>query len=237
MLTLATWNVLAPAYALPTRYEGVPSDLLEAPHRTPRVHARLEALLDRCDVVAVQEADLDLVGWLREVAGASVLHAPRPSSVDGVLLASRRHRLDGLTGGSADQRRTWAAAEVSGVLVVSVHLDPEWPAKRLRGAVQAAQLVTWLDEEADARAVVIAGDINASWDRQTGDALRWGRFDAQRVGATAATNGKCRELDVIATRGCVAAVEPTGLPPVGTAYRLPDLDVPSDHAPLLATIR
>lgn len=237
MLTLATWNVLAPAYAVPSRYEGVPADHLEAQHRTPRVQARLDALLDGCDVVAVQEADHDLVGWLREEAGASVLYAPRPSSVDGVLLASRRHLVDGVTGGSADQRRTWAAAEVAGVLVVSVHLDPEWPAKRLRGAVQAAQLVTWLDEETDARAVVVAGDINASWDRQTGDALRWGGFEAERVGATAATNGKCRELDVIASRGCVASVQPTGLPPVGTPYLLPDLDVPSDHAPLLATIR
>ena len=165
------------------------------------------------------------------------MHAPRPSSVDGVLLASERHTLDGLTGGSADQRRTWAAAELEGVLVVSVHLDREWPTKRLRGAVQAAQLVTWLEDETDARAVVVAGDINATWDGPTGRALAWGGFEAARVGATAATNGKCRELDVVATRGCAAVVEPSGLPPVGSAYWLPDLDVPSDPAPLLATGR
>ncbi len=147
MITVATWNVLAPAYALPNRYPGVPTDHLATDPRSPRVRERLDDLLGRCDVVAVQEADRELVAWLVEQAGADVVHAPRPSSVDGVLLASRRHGLDGLTGGSADQRRTWAAADVDGVLVVSVHLDPEWPAKRLRGAVQAAQLVTWLDEE------------------------------------------------------------------------------------------
>ena len=41
MLRLATWNVLAPAYALPHRYAGVAPDDLAPETRTPRVHARL----------------------------------------------------------------------------------------------------------------------------------------------------------------------------------------------------
>ena len=70
------------------------------------------------------QADAELVGWLVG-EGASVVHAPRQSSVDGVLLASRRHALDGITGASADLRRTWAAAEVGGALVGGASLKAD----------------------------------------------------------------------------------------------------------------
>jgi len=229
---VATWNVLAAAYALPQRYAGVPPDDLDAQFRMPRVEARIDSLLDSCDVVALQEVDGDLAAWLRDVA--SVVHAPRPSSIDGVVLASRRHELDGEAHATSDGRRSWATAQIDGVLLVSVHLDPEWPAKKLRGAVQAAQVVGSLEDHVGP--VVILGDINSAWDGANGRALQWGGFDAGRVGATAATNGKARELDVVAARGCTATPQPTGLPDPGTPLWLPTADLPSDHAPLTATI-
>ncbi len=236
MLRLATWNVLAPAYALPHRYAGVAADDLAPATRTPRVHARLRALLADCDVVAVQEADAELVGWLRDGVGASVVHAPRPSSPDGVLLASTVHELAGETVTTGDGRRTWASALVEGVLVVAVHLDPEWPAKHLAGARQAREVARWVDATA-ARTVVVLGDINAAWTSRTGDVLRRNGFEASSAGSTAATNGRCRELDVVAVRGVASVVlTPPGLPPVGTAMWLPDAEIPSDHAPLLATV-
>ena len=236
MLRLATWNVLAPAYALPHRYAGVAPDDLAPGTRTPRVHARLRNLLDECDVVAVQEADADLVDWLRDVVRASVVHAPRPASSDGVLLASTRLAVTGETGTTGDGRRTWAAARVEGVLVVSVHLDPEWPAKRLAGARQAREVGRWVDAAATGAAVVL-GDINAPWSSRTGDVLRRFGFEAMSVGATAATNGRCRELDIVAVRGCASVVRTsTGLPPVGSGMWLPDAEIPSDHAPVLAAI-
>ena len=236
MLRLATGNVLAPAYALPHRYAGVAPDDLAPGTRTPRVHARLRDLLAECDVVAVQEADAELVSWLSEEAGASVVHAPRPSAPDGVLLASTSRELAGQTGMTGDGRRTWASATVDGVLVVSVHLDPEWPARRLAGARQARELARWLDEVA-APVVVVLGDINAAWTSRTGDVLRRAGFEASPAGSTAATHGRCRELDVVAVRGAASVVlTPAGLPPVGTAMWLPDARVPSDHAPLLAVV-
>ena len=236
MLQLATWNVLAPAYALPHRYAGAALDDLVAEARVPRVHERLARLLADCDVVALQEADSALVAWLRDEAAASVVHAPRPSAVDGVVLASTRHTLAGTTRSTSDGRRTYAAATVDGTLLVTVHLDPEWPAKRLAGVAQARDVLAWL-ESVDVPRVVLLGDINAAWASRTGDVLRRAGFVTVPAGATAATNGKCRELDVVAVRGCSAIVlTPTGLPPAGSSLWLPTADLPSDHAPLLATV-
>jgi endonuclease/exonuclease/phosphatase family metal-dependent hydrolase len=236
VLRLATWNVLAPSYAHQSRYAGVAPDDLAAASRVPRVRARILGLLADCDAVALQEADDDLVTWLRGEAGASVAHAPRPASSDGVLVASTRHELSGPTGVSGDGRRTWAAALVGDVLVVSVHLDPEWAQRRLFGARQARELVAWCDEQA-AATVVLAGDINAAWDSTTGRALSHAGFETVPCGSTAATHGTTRELDVVAVRGGSALVlTPPGLPRVGSPLWLPDAQVPSDHVPLLATV-
>ena len=236
MLRVASWNVLAPSYAHQSRYAGVLPDDLAAAARVPRVRARVRALLADADVVALQEVDADLVTWLREDVAASVVHAPRPTSSDGVLLASTAHDLSGATGGTSDGRRTWASATVGEVLVVCVHLDPEIPQRQLHGVAQARELVAWCDETS-AATVVVLGDINGSWDSRTGEVLRRAGFETSPTGATAATNGKTRELDVVAVRGCSAlAVSPTGLPPSGSPLWLPSADVPSDHAPLLATV-
>lgn len=235
-MRLATWNVLAPSYAHQSRYVGVAPDDLVAATRVPRVRTRILGLLDDADVVALQEVDADLVSWLHDVAGASVVHAPRPSSSDGVLLASTRHVLAGCTGVSTDGRRTWAATSLDDSLVVSVHLDPEWPQRRLHGAAQARDLIAWCDAQESAT-VVVLGDINAAWDSPTGEVLRHAGFGSTGVGATAATNGKARALDVVAVRGTAAAVvTPPGLPEVGTPMWLPDVVVPSDHAPLVAVV-
>lgn len=234
-LDVATWNVLAPAYALPSRYDGVARTDLDAEYRTPRVESAVDALLDDVDVLALQEVDAGLAEWLTDVAECSVVWAKRPSSVDGAALASRRHvLLDAEASTTSDGRRTWASAQLGGCLVVSVHLDPEWPQKRLRGAAQAAELVGSLEDVEGP--VVVLGDINSTWDRRTGQALAWGGFAPSRIGATAATNGKTRELDVVCGRGCTVTAEPTGLPAPGTPLWLPTSDLPSDHAPVRATV-
>ena len=239
MLRVATWNVLAPSYAHQSRYAGVAPDDLAAAARVPRVRARIRELLEGCDVVALQEVDADLVGWLRD-SGASVVHAPRPTSSDGVLLASTRLPLSGSSsassGASGDGRRTWAAATVDAMLVVCVHLDPEWPARRLHGATQARELVAWCDAQ-EGGTTVLLGDINAAWHSRTGDVLSRAGFETSPAGATAATNGKTRELDVVAVRGGAALVVTSpGLPSPGSVLWLPDAEIPSDHAPLVATV-
>jgi endonuclease/exonuclease/phosphatase family metal-dependent hydrolase len=236
VLRLATWNVLAPSYAHQSRYAGVSPDDLAAAARVPRVRARVLELLAECDAVALQEADAELVAWLRDDAGASVAHAPRPSSSDGVLVASARHELAGPTGVSGDGRRTWAGARVGEMLVVSVHLDPEIPQRHLYGTTQARELLSWCDEQ-ESSTVVLLGDINSAWDSGTGRVLARGGFETSPSGATAATNGRTRELDVVAVRGGAAVVvTPPGLPHPGSPLWLPDALVPSDHAPLLATV-
>ena len=236
MLRLATWNVLAQAYAHPHRYAGVlPADLA-AETRMPRVRSVLRELLDESDVVAVQEADAGLVSWLRDELGASVVHAPRASARDGVLLASSVHALSGEVGATSDGRRTWASATMGDVLVVSLHLDPEWPEKRLAGAAQAAELLAWV-EALEPSPVVLLADLNAPWSSLTGDVLRSHGFEAAPCGATAATNGRTRELDVVAARDCSGlVVTPTDLPPVGSDLWLPDARRPSDHVPIHAVI-
>jgi hypothetical protein len=84
---------------------------------------------------------------------------------------------------------------------------------------------------------VLLGDLNAAWSSRTGDVLRHSGFEAMPCGATAATNGRCRELDIVAARGCSSVLlTPTGLPPAGSAMWLPDADIPSDHVPLRAVV-
>ena len=81
MTELLSWNVLAPAYALPGRYAGVPADHLAAATRVPRLRVQLAGLLPTVDVLALQEVDAELAGWLRLLPGAAVAYRQRPGSM------------------------------------------------------------------------------------------------------------------------------------------------------------
>ena len=48
--------------------------------------------------------------------------------------------------------------------------------------------------------------FNAAWDSGTGRVLARAGFETSASGATAATNGRALELDVVAVRGCAALV-------------------------------
>lgn len=231
-MRLATWNVLAQAYVLPSRYAGCASEDLSAETRGPRVRERITALLEMHDVVGLQEVEPDLAGWLEQRAG--VIVAMRGNGKDGVALVSSRHALvDGETALTADRKRCWAAAVVDGVLVVTLHLDPDWTQRNLHGAQQAAELVAWIEARSDGP-VVVMGDLNARWHSGTGRVLRDAGFVDAPVRSTAATHGKVRTLDVVASRGMPLTAEPTSLPEEGTVLWLPACDEPSDHVPVSA---
>ena len=234
-MRLATWNVLAQAYVLPSRYAGCAPEDLAAENRGPRVRVRVEALLEAHDVVGLQEVEPDLVAWLE--GQADVVATMRGNGKDGVALVSAKHPLvDGATALTSDRKRCWAGAVVDGVLVVTLHLDPDWSQRNLHGAQQAAELVAWVDDRADGP-VVLMGDLNARWHSDTGGALRDGGFAHAPLRSTAATNGKVRTLDVVAARGVEVTAEPTSLPEEGTELWLPSYDEPSDHVPVTAETR
>ena len=234
-MRLVTWNVLAQAYVLPSRYAGCAPEDLAAESRGPLVRARIDALLEAHDVVGLQEVEPDLVAWLE--GQADVVATMRGNGKDGVALVSSRHRLvDGATALTSDRKRCWAAAVVDGVLVVTLHLDPDWPQRHLHGARQAAELVAWVDDRADGP-VVLMGDLNARWHSGTGAVLRDAGFSHAPVRSTAATNGKVRTLDVIAARGVAVTAEPTPLPEEETALWLPSYAEPSDPVPVTAETR
>ncbi|HET7902810.1 MAG TPA: endonuclease/exonuclease/phosphatase family protein [Candidatus Nanopelagicales bacterium] len=233
---LATWNVLAQVYVLPSRYAGCSPDDLAAPTRGARVRERIAALLEDNDVIGLQEIEPDVVDHLRGVPGAEVVATMRGNGKDGVALVSTKHALrDPATALTSDRKRCWAAAEVEGVTVVALHLDPDWSRRGLHGADQARELVAWIDERSSGP-VVVMGDLNARWHSATGRVLRDAGFHHAPVTSTAATNGKVRTLDVAAARGIVVRAEPTGLPEEGTPLWLPTHDEPSDHVPLALEI-
>lgn len=235
-MRLATWNVLAQAYVLPSRYAGADPDILDAEVRGPLVRRRILGLLATHDVVGLQEVEPDLVAWLTELPGADVVATMRGNGKDGVALVSQIHRLhDAATAMTADRKRAWACATVDGVDVVTPHLDPEWPQRKLHGADQAHELVAWIDART-AGPVVVMGDLNARWSSETGRVLRDAGFVHAPLTATAATNGKVRTLDVVASRGIEITADPTSLPEDGTALWLPSYAEPSDHVPITATV-
>ncbi len=243
MTEVLSWNVLAPAYALPGRYAGVPADHLAAATRVPRLRDQLAGLLPNVDVLALQEVDADLAGWLRGLPGAAVAYRQRPRSPDGVALVSERHPLEAPTGGtSTDGRRVWAAATVTGIRVLSAHLD--WApanAEPHRGGIQASELLAWADQDpaTSGLPLVVAGDLNAAWDSAPGAALAAGGLVplGDPVRATAVVDGRAVDLDGVAARGATGTLTVLReLPAPGAAFTLPDATTPSDHAPICAVL-
>src|SRR6478672_4284065 len=113
MLTLLSWNVLAPEHAHRRYYPSTKPDHLLPETRVPRLHAELDRRLDEFDVLALQEVNRELVDWLARSGpnGTHVSYAPRPHQPDGVALVSRRHELGRPEQGiSSDTRRPGAAA-------------------------------------------------------------------------------------------------------------------------------
>lgn len=234
-MRLATWNVLAQTYVLPSRYAGADPELLDADVRGPLVRRRILELLATHDVVGLQEVEPELVAWLTELPGADVVATMRGNGRDGVALVSQTRRLhDAATALTADRKRAWACATFDGVDVVTLHLDPDWPQRKLHGADQAGELVAWIDVRAQGP-VVVMGDLNAPWHSATGRVLRDSGFVHAPVTATAATNGKVRTLDVVASRGIGITADLTSLPEDGTPMWLPSYAEPSDHVPVTAS--
>jgi len=238
VLSIATWNVLADMHVLPERYSGVAPDLLEPSRRRASVVTIVGVLAEQVDVMALQEVDAALVDALQQ-SGLHVEHQPRPHVTEGVALVSRHPQREVATGVSSDGRRGWLGATVAGCAVVSAHIDWVDPAGGSPRALrQAEDLASWC-EQLGGRPIVVAGDINAPWDGDVGRVLGQHGFVPLGTGwATAAIDGVARELDVVAACGCSGTSSTWhALAPPGTPQLLPSAAIPSDHVPIVATIR
>lgn len=238
MATVANWNVLADAYALPERYAEVGIDDLRGPQRAARVRAALEELASSFDIVTVQEADPELASWCS--AHFHAVHAPRPDrggkpGKDGVLLLSARPLNDPQVGASIDGRRVWAGATQGGVAYVAAHLDwDDDSSSPHAGAIQAAELVAWVSATFPGVPCVIGADINAHWESQVGSVLANAGFFPSATGeATALVAGNPRELDILCAKGTVLRPRSLWTLPKG---HLPNGSIPSDHIPLAASV-
>jgi len=248
-LRVASWNVLADAYIQADWFPRSSSQML-APGA--RIDAVLElAMTLDADVLAFQEADPALAHAAQErLTGYDVRWCPKGRGrADGCLSAVRgpwtitadtRHLYqDGFGGPNSGhvahilELRNDAGDTLS---VANTHLRfaaPGTPADTHVGVRQARQLVNILTGKNPA---VIAADTNDSPDGPVRAALRAGGFhEATGLAPASIVAGtQIQALDIVTARGARCTALPSKIlvqPP------LPGPACPSDHVPVLATIR
>lgn len=187
---VATFNVLADAYARPKSFEYAPPEALRWRCRRPLLFAAVERA--DADIVALQEADpVDEWDAFFARAGYDTFHAPRPGSrqVDRCVLAWRRDRLRpvlapeavGLNlsdlGGCGGPLRRRLNKDNQGVLVALAHraggaplvvacAHLHWnPANEVVKALQAAffarAAAAYRARAGQGAALVLCGDLNS----------------------------------------------------------------------------
>jgi mRNA deadenylase 3'-5' endonuclease subunit Ccr4 len=247
-LTLLSWNVLANAYAKPHRFPRSDPSWLRSLERQAAV-AKLALSFD-ADVIALQQADEDLVNYLAHLLSRKwrVNWCPAANNQpDGCLTLVRRpwrvakeERLVyddyglPLTGRVAHILQLRRSGGCS-ITIANTHLawappgtTPGWHT----GLEQMDELATALGYHGP---LVIAADINDPPGGPVRDALgSYGYAIAEPSGFTSLVDGdEGRKLDVVAGRYVQVTCRDTGItakPP------MPGPLCPSNHVPLLANL-
>ncbi len=258
MISVASYNVLAEAYAEPARYPHVPGDLLRASQRMPRVVDRIGAL--GSDVVCLQEVEPALFqamtgalgdGWRGEFVRKG---SGRP---DGCATFARAERVafcrsqrleydDGAPGHEPSGHVALLVGlehEGRAFAVANTHLrwDPPRTAPEARQALRQVRALlaaraTW---GVDPEAWIVCGDMNVSADD---DAMLLmfaaGLRDAHvgSSGATAVANHRARRIDFV-LHGTAFEVDAIDLPTLDPKVPLPNATEPSDHVPVSVRVR
>ncbi len=256
-LTVASYNVLADAYAHPKRYPAVPPATLDRARRRAALLRRIAGL--GADLLCLQEVEQEcfdlLCDGLRGAGYLGLWFQKRLGKPDGCATFWRSGRLqreadhhvyfqDGERGGAASGHLALAAMLRDGdrrLGVVNTHLkwdDPSRPAEQRWCYRQARELLAWLREKRPAPdGWILCGDLNvAPGDEVLLLLLQDGFLDAflGHDGAhTCWTSGHTAKIDhVLHSAGLRARPKP---PPSLVGVRaLPSAEEPSDHVPLEA---
>ena len=253
---IATYNILADAYARPDRYPESPPEALDWPRRSRLLHAELHDL--DCDVLCLQEVQPEAF----EDFDARM----RAFGFRGHYARKGQHKPDGCAtfvnatvfpdqtadilyfrdgAGSADSGHlaltVVAAGEGKRIGLTNTHIKwdpPNTPAENRWGLRQIEEWLERRETIAPKAEWVVCGDFNVvSEDPVISRLIESGFADAhpRDLGPTCVANGRARKIDfILHTRG----IESIGQSPfpLDSSVVLPSLALPSDHVPLVAAL-
>lgn len=253
--SVASWNILADAYALPKRYPGIPATILAAEWRQPAVVRHVLHLA--ADVVCLQEVEPRMFRLLEshlEPRGYQGYFAQKTARPDGCATFVRTERLavrathtlhynDGQRRVDSGHLALLLVLEQAGgqAVISNTHLKwdpPGTPAVDQWGLRQLDQLLRERETLApEGTAWIVCGDFNVTEDsdiiatlRQTGWRDAYHEREHMR---TCNTNRRARRIDYLwHTRELLS--RPVALRAITDETSLPSSEEPSDHLAIMA---
>lgn len=256
---VATYNVLAAAYADRRLYPRTPDHALDAGYRRsllPQYLLRLDA-----DVICLQEVEAETFAILENapalegyLGSFAMKGRDKPDGcamlVRAASVALVRHSRLPYNDGAPNRAMSGHIAQIATLrvddrrlAVANTHLkwdSPDQPREALLGVRQIEELLAArqvLEPEADGW--IVAGDLNVTPDCAVVTALRAAGFELSHAGAPAPTcvaNGEARMIDYLFGDGALTA-SPLPITPLAGDAVLPGVSEPSDHVPLCAAFR
>jgi mRNA deadenylase 3'-5' endonuclease subunit Ccr4 len=242
---VASYNVLAAAYAEPRFYPRVAPEMLEAGARRKRLVTRCASL--GADVLCLQEVELAVFSMLDERLAAAGWRGDFAkkggAKPDGCAifvrapLVLRESSAIAYTDGSGHIAQI-ANVEVDGIVVriANTHLKWHAPDVKPEERLSAGQMRELL--AASSGTAILCGDFNFEMTSEVYAAMRAAGFVDPHAASPAPTcnpNGRAKKIDYVVARGLVGA--PLETPHVEDDTPLPSESEPSDHVPLRASFR
>lgn len=257
--SVATYNVLAPAYARPERYPGTDAAELAPERRLPRLIERILGL--DADVVGLQEVDAALCRALAErldpVRHNLSFARKAGRAPDGsativragafeVLGSETLHYSDGRGGPDSGHLALVTLLAHAGRRIALANTHLKWDPPTVAGEAQWAgrqirELIALRERLAPgADAWIVLGDFNVGPGSAVLEALAAAGFrdalEAAPATPTCVTNGRAHRADYLFVSSGLAA-RSEALPPLDEGSVLPSAREPSDHLPIRAEVR
>jgi mRNA deadenylase 3'-5' endonuclease subunit Ccr4 len=258
--SVASYNVLAPAYVHPARYPRTSSLLLNPAWRVPALVGHVASFGD--DIICLQEVEIDVFAALRmrlaHLGYGSQYARTRPGRVDGCATFYRQGVFDLVDanvipyadghGAMGDSGNIALVAVLRGggdsIGVINTHLtwDPPDAAPEARlGYRQMSQLLReYKGMASEIRGWVIAGDFNATPESATIGLLDSAGLEFSHRNLpgiyTCNANARARMIDYLFYSSALRA-EPLPVPVIDDRTILPSAEQPSDHVPVRAKFR
>jgi len=255
--SVASYNVLANAYAHPAWYPRTPAMALQPAWRMPALLQHTSSLA--ADVLCLQEVEKDTFAALRTRLGllgyGGHYGSKQASRPDGCAMFYRREIFEILEArvlAYADGDRTAAdsgyVAQIAllrhtgRVLgIANTHLlwdPPATPQHDRRGDRQIRQLLTeHRNIESAADGWIICGDLNVTPESEVVAALERAGFQYAHRGLeetyTCNVNGPAKLIDYLFHSNALQA-EPQHVPRISDRTPLPSAEQPSDHLPIVS---
>lgn len=256
--SVATYNVLAAAYALQRFYPRTPAHLLDISYRRSVLPKYLLGF--GVDIICLQEVEAETFATLQQALSPSgfvgAFTQKTNGKPDGCATLARRDRAawvghthlaynDGLGEASSGHIALVASLRVDDrvLAIANTHLKwdpPTRPREAQIGMRQIDELIAARSRLGpDADGWIIAGDFNVTADSPVVTTLQSSGFQFSHVnasGPTCVANGEARMIDYLFADAALIA-SPMPIPPLADDTALPGVGEPSDHLPIRATFR